>query len=171
MSRSTTRRTFLKRSLLAAGGAFTIAGTKSSGKVLGANDSIRIAVAGVNGRGLNDGTARGHEPVESFWLRQATDGTGQLAPRANQGNPVKMLANEFQVDERGESQRALLIQVDQGAEETPRAAEKNDADINAFAALNVGDKPHERVVIRVARGHEGPPLQKYVTLAGDLTGK
>jgi predicted dehydrogenase len=36
---------------LAAGGAFTIAGTKSSGKVLGANDSIRIAVAGLNGRG------------------------------------------------------------------------------------------------------------------------
>src|SRR5271169_5721346 len=51
MPRSTTRRTFLKRSLLAAGGAFTIAGTKSSGKVLGANDSIRVAVAGVNGRG------------------------------------------------------------------------------------------------------------------------
>lgn len=30
---------------------FTIAGTKSSGKVLGANDTIRIAVAGINGRG------------------------------------------------------------------------------------------------------------------------
>jgi predicted dehydrogenase len=37
--------------LLAAGGAFTIAGTKSSGKVLGSNDVIRVAVAGVNGRG------------------------------------------------------------------------------------------------------------------------
>jgi predicted dehydrogenase len=51
MPRSTTRRTFLKRSLLAAGGAYTIAGTKSSGKVLGANDAIRVAIAGVNGRG------------------------------------------------------------------------------------------------------------------------
>ena len=52
MSRST-RRDFLKRA--AAGGfaaaAFTIAGTKASGKVLGANDAIRIAVAGINGRG------------------------------------------------------------------------------------------------------------------------
>ncbi|MHB1036619.1 MAG: Gfo/Idh/MocA family oxidoreductase [Pirellulales bacterium] len=49
MSRHT-RRTFLKTSL-AAGAAFTIAGTKSSGKVLGANDTIRIGVAGINGRG------------------------------------------------------------------------------------------------------------------------
>jgi predicted dehydrogenase len=46
----TTRRTFLKRTLAAAG-AFTIAGTKSSGRVLGANDTIRIGVAGLHGRG------------------------------------------------------------------------------------------------------------------------
>ena len=43
------RRTFLQGSL--AVGAATISGTKSSGKVLGANDSIRVAVAGLNGRG------------------------------------------------------------------------------------------------------------------------
>ncbi len=49
MSRST-RRTFLKRTLAAAA-TVTIAGTKSSGKVLGANDTIRIGVAGLNGRG------------------------------------------------------------------------------------------------------------------------
>jgi len=50
------RRTFLKGSAAAAGAisTFTISGTKSSGKVLGANDRIRVAVAGVNGRG------RGH---------------------------------------------------------------------------------------------------------------
>ena len=44
------RRSFLKTSLVFAGG-FTIAGTKSSGRVLGANDAIRIGVAGLNGRG------------------------------------------------------------------------------------------------------------------------
>jgi predicted dehydrogenase len=49
MSRAT-RRTFLKGSL-AAGAVFTIAGTKASGRVLGANDTIRIGVAGLNGRG------------------------------------------------------------------------------------------------------------------------
>jgi predicted dehydrogenase len=44
------RRRFLQGTV-AAGAAFTIAGTKSSGKVLGANDAIRVAVAGLNGRG------------------------------------------------------------------------------------------------------------------------
>jgi predicted dehydrogenase len=45
-----TRRAFLKGTLAAAA-SITIAGTKSSGRVLGANDTIHIAVAGLNGRG------------------------------------------------------------------------------------------------------------------------
>jgi predicted dehydrogenase len=49
MSRQT-RRDFVKGSLAAAA-AVTIAGTKSSGRVLGANDTVRVAVAGLNGRG------------------------------------------------------------------------------------------------------------------------
>lgn len=49
MSR-TTRRSFLK-STLAAAATVTLAGTKSSGKVLGANEVVRIGVAGLNGRG------------------------------------------------------------------------------------------------------------------------
>lgn len=44
------RRNFLK-STLAAAASVTIAGTKSSGRVLGANDTIRVGVAGLNGRG------------------------------------------------------------------------------------------------------------------------
>ena len=47
------RRDFLKRS--AAGGlaaaGLTIAGTKASARVLGANDTVRLAVVGINGRG------------------------------------------------------------------------------------------------------------------------
>jgi len=43
----------MNRSLATAGvvGGFAIGGTKSSGRVLGANDTVRIAVAGLNGRG------------------------------------------------------------------------------------------------------------------------
>ena len=43
----------MKRTAVAgiAAATFTISGTKSSGKVLGANDTVRIAVAGINGRG------------------------------------------------------------------------------------------------------------------------
>jgi len=53
MSRQT-RRTFLKKSAAAGAGiatGLTIAGTQASGRVLGANDTIRIAVAGIHGRG------------------------------------------------------------------------------------------------------------------------
>src|SRR5205085_2164185 len=45
-----TRRDFLQGSLAAAA-TVTIAGTKSSARVLGASDTIRVAVAGLNGRG------------------------------------------------------------------------------------------------------------------------
>jgi predicted dehydrogenase len=45
----TTRRDFLKTASV--GALVTIAGTKSAPRVLGANDTIRIAVAGLNGRG------------------------------------------------------------------------------------------------------------------------
>jgi predicted dehydrogenase len=47
------RRSFLQASLAAgvAGAYFTISGTKSSARVIGANDTIRVAVCGINGRG------------------------------------------------------------------------------------------------------------------------
>ena len=47
------RRQFMNRSLAAAGvgAGFAIGGTKSSGRVIGANETVRMAVAGLNGRG------------------------------------------------------------------------------------------------------------------------
>ena len=51
MSRHT-RRTFLKHATVAGvATTFTIAGTKASGRVLGANETVRVGVAGINGRG------------------------------------------------------------------------------------------------------------------------
>jgi len=50
MSSRLDRRRFLKQTLAAAA-TVTLAGTKSSGKVLGANDTVRVALAGLNGRG------------------------------------------------------------------------------------------------------------------------
>ncbi|HRA90048.1 MAG TPA: Gfo/Idh/MocA family oxidoreductase [Planctomycetaceae bacterium] len=44
------RRAFLKNST-AAGASLLLTGTRASGKILGANDRLRIAVAGLNGRG------------------------------------------------------------------------------------------------------------------------
>jgi len=47
------RRQFLNQSMVAAGigAGFAIGGTKSSGRVIGANDTVRIGVAGLHGRG------------------------------------------------------------------------------------------------------------------------
>ncbi len=51
MSRHT-RRSFLKRATAAGlGASFAIAGTRTTGQIIGANDTIRIGVAGVHGRG------------------------------------------------------------------------------------------------------------------------
>ncbi len=48
-----TRRRFLKSGVAASTALplFTIAGTKASGRILGANETVRIGVAGINGRG------------------------------------------------------------------------------------------------------------------------
>ena len=50
---SSNRRDFLKTTAATTAGLslFTIAGTKSSGRVLGANDRLRVGVAGIKGRG------------------------------------------------------------------------------------------------------------------------
>jgi predicted dehydrogenase len=63
-----TRRQFLQASA-AFGAAFVISGTKSSGRVLGANDRVRIAVAGLNGRGASHvGAYLGMDDVELAYL-------------------------------------------------------------------------------------------------------
>jgi predicted dehydrogenase len=92
-----TRRDFLKHSLLAAGAAaFTVSGTKASGRVLGANDTIRVAVAGLNGRGGSHVDAfAGMKGVEIIYLidpdtrtfarrLQQIEGKGGKAPKTVQ---------------------------------------------------------------------------------------
>jgi predicted dehydrogenase len=64
------RRDFLKRTI--AGGALAavaLSGTKASGRVLGANDRVRIAIAGINGRGQSHMTGfGGMKDVEIAYL-------------------------------------------------------------------------------------------------------
>ena len=64
----TSRREFLKHSL-AAGTAIAVCGAKSSARVAGANNRLRIAVAGVNGRGGSHiGGWSGQDNVEIAYL-------------------------------------------------------------------------------------------------------
>jgi predicted dehydrogenase len=70
MSRSN-RRQFLKTTAAASAvfGTFTIGGTKASGRVIGANDTIRIGVAGINGRGgAHIGEFAGRDKVQVTYL-------------------------------------------------------------------------------------------------------
>ncbi len=56
LKKTTTRRSFLRQSGLAATAAATgplLMGTRASGEVRGANDRFRVAIAGINGRGRN----------------------------------------------------------------------------------------------------------------------
>ena len=68
------RRTFLKKAAVAGAAfpLFTIAGTKSSGAVLGANDAIRLGVAGINGRGTSH--------ISGFAPQQGVDVTYLIDP-------------------------------------------------------------------------------------------
>jgi predicted dehydrogenase len=72
--RKTNRRTFLRQTLGAAGAAaaaatVTISGTKASGRAIGANNRLRIAVAGLNGRGGSHiGGWLGQKNVELVYL-------------------------------------------------------------------------------------------------------
>ena len=63
-----TRRRFVQGAA-AAGATFAISGTKSSAKIIGANERLRIAVAGVNGRGNSHiGGWSGQKNVEIICL-------------------------------------------------------------------------------------------------------
>jgi len=69
MARSN-RRDFLKRTVAGSTlAAFALYGTKASGRVPGANDRVRIAVAGIHGRGQTHITGfGGMEDVEIAYL-------------------------------------------------------------------------------------------------------
>ena len=81
---SLSRRKFLKGAVAASAAfpLFTIAGTKASGKVIGANDTIRIGVAGCGGRGsshVSEWTSQ--EKVQVTYLIDPH--TAQSANKAN----------------------------------------------------------------------------------------
>ena len=76
------RRSFLKGSLATAGGIamFNISGTRASGQIIGANDRIRVAVAGLHGRGGSHmGAFAGMNNVEVSYV---VDPDSTLMPRA-----------------------------------------------------------------------------------------
>ena len=75
------RRNFLKTSSAAfAGSSFMILGTKASGAIKGANDRVRIAVAGLNGRGQSH--IKGWQEAPNVELAYVVDPAGKVLERA-----------------------------------------------------------------------------------------
>ena len=97
MSRQT-RRSFLKKTAAASlGASFVIAGTKASGRVIGANDKVRIGCAGINGRGQSHiGGYCGSKNTEVTYLidvdRRLWD-RNQKAIKSRTGNTPKCVAD------------------------------------------------------------------------------
>ena len=83
------RRDFLKRTVAGSALAtFVLSGTKASGRVLGANDRVRIAVAGINGRG--QGHLRGFGQMKDVEIAYLVDPDSRLF--ASRSNNVKGMA-------------------------------------------------------------------------------
>ena len=88
-----TRRSFLKTSALATGSTLLLAGTRSSAKVIGANDRLRIAVAGLNGRGSSHiGGWLGQENVEIAYL---IDPDAKVLASADEGRSRSKTKGKF----------------------------------------------------------------------------
>lgn len=89
-SRRHSRRRFLQRSAAASAAftPFTISGTKASGNVIGANDEVRVAVAGINGRGKGHiGGYRGMKNVRITYLVDPDSRLFESRSRATGGKP------------------------------------------------------------------------------------
>ncbi len=81
------RRRFLKSSMALAGSTFAISGTKSSGNILGANERVRVAVAGLHGRGKSHmGEFSKMKDVEITYL--VDPDTRQFAPSVKRVSDV-----------------------------------------------------------------------------------
>jgi len=79
----TNRRQFLKYTAAASSFAatFAISGTKASGRVLGANDRVRVAIAGINGRGQEH--MHGYSNLKNVEIAYLVDPDSRLfAPRS-----------------------------------------------------------------------------------------
>lgn len=80
---SMNRRQFIKSASALGGASLLLCNTKASGKVMGANDRLRIAVAGLNGRGQSHvGGWLGQENVEIAYVIDPDDHVLRRALRA-----------------------------------------------------------------------------------------
>ena len=105
-----------------------------------------FAEAGVYGGDLDDGAARGDEPVKALALGELGDGACCGIAGADAGEGFEVVADESEVELGPEGEEALLVDVDAGLEEALLEAEDEDAGVDKFFALDPGDDADDGVV-------------------------
>ncbi len=118
MSKNISRRTFVKQSLATAGAVsvFAISGTAASGRILGANDRVRVGVAGVKGRG------RSH--ISEFGKMNNVEIAALIDP------DLTVLNTQL-----GETEKAFGYKP-QGYQDLRKALETKDLDVVSIATCN-----------------------------------
>ena len=91
----------------------------------------------------------------SQWKRSeagsAAIGAGRLVARRDARERVEVAADRRHVGVGRERAHARLVEHDAGGEEAARAAEEDDAGVDALAALDARDDAHQRVLERARR--------------------
>ena len=99
------RRSVLKSAIAGmAGGSFLIIGTKASGQIKGANDRVRMAVAGLNGRG--QAHIKGWMGAPNVEIAYAVDPAGKVLDTA-MSRLGKMAEGKFTTEGIGDIRKAL----------------------------------------------------------------
>lgn len=100
----------------------------------------------MDGGDLDDGAARGDEPMEAFALGELGDGACGGIGDADAGEGFEVTADEGQVELRPEGAEAVIFDVDAGFEEAVLQAEDDDACVDKLFALDAGDDADDGVV-------------------------
>ena len=101
----------------------------------------------------------------SAWPSRAI-GPASGSPAAIRSMALEMRPDRGRIEVRGERREPALVEGDPGLEVAPRATQQDDPDVEALAALDARQQPHDRVLEGVTRrlGHGPPPRRSRAAL-------
>jgi hypothetical protein len=105
-----------------------------------------VADSGVDRGRLDDGAARGAEPVEALALGEAGDGAGSRIAGADARDGVEVLADEVDVGVGPEGEKASGIEMHAGVEVFLLEAEDDDGGVDELLAFDAGDDAEDDVI-------------------------
>src|SRR5579885_1557161 len=80
---------------------------------------------------------------------------------------LKLLLHGSKIKLGSKCAQSLIVNMDGCIEKTARRAVQDNADVEAFATLTMGNDTNAGVMIWAVLAHAGPPLQRCVNLPGD----